>query len=150
LGRKLETLGEITRDYTKESLAVDLVCLAVMLLNCLTNSQYNILNFLKISILFKLTDWFEKIKKLEVYFIDNYYKEQYWSLVKVFLFNFVYAHILSVILLCMADANPNKNWLTSIGIKNAVWYEKYIWSYYWSTTTMLTIGFGDITPSCYQ
>lgn len=36
------------------------------------------------------------------------------------------------------------------GIEDATWNEKYIWSYYWSTTIMLTIGFGDIVPACYQ
>lgn len=33
---------------------------------------------------------------------------------------------------------------------NAPWYEQYIWSYYWGTTIMLTIGFGDIVPVCYK
>jgi len=32
----------------------------------------------------------------------------------------------------------------------SVWYEKYIWAYYWATTMMLTIGFGDIVPVTYK
>ena len=27
-----------------------------------------------------------------------------------------------------------------------LWYEQYSWAYYWGTTIMLTIGFGDISP----
>ena len=50
----------------------------------------------------------------------------------------------------MANVSPDQNWITQKGLENAGWYEKYVWSYYWSTTIMLTIGFGDITPSCYQ
>jgi hypothetical protein len=26
------------------------------------------------------------------------------------------------------------------------WFHAYIWAFYWSTTIMLTIGFGDLTP----
>jgi hypothetical protein len=50
----------------------------------------------------------------------------------------------------MANVSPNNNWIIQKGLESAEWYEKYIWSYYWSTTTMLTIGFGDITPNSYQ
>jgi hypothetical protein len=35
------------------------------------------------------------------------------------------------------------------GIDHVVWYEKYCWAYYWATTTILGIGFGDIVPSHY-
>lgn len=69
---------------------------------------------------------------------------------KVFLFNFLYAHLLSIVLLCIADVNEEKNWLINKGIQDTKWNEQYIWSYYWSTTIMLTIGFGDIVPACYQ
>jgi len=69
LGRKLDTLGEIAEDYAQESLAVDLVNFLVMILNSVTNSQFNLLNLCKVFMLFKLPHWFEKIKKLEVFFI---------------------------------------------------------------------------------
>ena len=74
LGKKLHTLREITQDYMKESLVVDLLSFVIMLLNSLTNSQVLLLNICKVFILFKLPHWFEKIKKLEVFFIQNYYK----------------------------------------------------------------------------
>jgi hypothetical protein len=64
----------------------------------------------------------QKMEKLEVYFIENYYYEQYWSLVKVLLFNFCFAHVLSIILLTMANINPDHNWMVTKGINNAHWY----------------------------
>ena len=51
----------------------------------------------------------------------------------------------------MGNINSNKiSWLTVKGIENADWFEKYTWAYYWGTTIMLTIGFGDITATTYQ
>ena len=50
------------------------------------------------------------MEKLEVYFIKSYYNEQYWSLIKVFLFNFCFAHILAILLNGMTRFNPKNNW----------------------------------------
>ncbi len=47
----------------------------------------------------------------------------------------------------MASLNSENNWLTKININASPWYEKYIWSYYWGTTIMLTVGFGDIAAT---
>lgn len=29
-------------------------------------------------------------------------------------------------------------------------FDQYIWAYYWAVTIMLTVGFGDLTPSSTQ
>lgn len=35
---------------------------------------------------------------------------------------------------------------TGISRDDVKWSTPYIWAFYWGTTIMLTIGFGDITP----
>jgi DMSO reductase anchor subunit len=50
----------------------------------------------------------------------------------------------------MAKIDDDNNWMSYKNIYLAPWYEKYTWSYYWSTTIMLTVGFGDITASTYK
>ena len=41
---------------------------------------------------------------------------------------------------------PEKCWLGNIGIQGAGWATKYIYSLYWAVSTIVTVGYGDITP----
>lgn len=50
----------------------------------------------------------------------------------------------------MTGLNENMNWMVVKGIYTAPWVERYIWSYYWGTNIMLTVGFGDVVASTYQ
>ena len=88
--------------------------------------------------------------KLENIFIDNFYKEQYWGLIKVFMLNFGFAHFLAVALVAMARIDPENNWITQKEWNTSPWYEIYVWAYYWGTTIMLTVGFGDLSATNFQ
>ena len=92
----------------------------------------------------------QKMEKIENVLLTNFYKEQYWALTKVFLVNFAFAHFLAVLLVAMAGLSKDKSWLHKIGAEYSPWFEKYAWAYYWGTTTMLTVGFGDLTPANYK
>ncbi|EDK31308.2 cyclic nucleotide-binding domain protein (macronuclear) [Tetrahymena thermophila SB210] len=46
--------------------------------------------------------------------------------------------------------NDNQtNWLVKLNISEGVYYQKYIYSIYWSITTMTTVGYGDISATNY-
>lgn len=61
----------------------------------------------------------------------------------VFITNFLFAHLLSVVLNGMTYLDPRNNWWVSHNIANTLWYTRYIYGYYWGTNIMLTVGFGD-------
>jgi hypothetical protein len=42
--------------------------------------------------------------------------------------------------------DQNKNWLKSINKEDAAPFTKYIYSVYFTGTTMFTVGYGDIIP----
>ncbi|EAS06963.2 cyclic nucleotide-binding domain protein (macronuclear) [Tetrahymena thermophila SB210] len=42
------------------------------------------------------------------------------------------------------------NWLEKLNISEEVYYQKYIYSIYWSITTMTTVGYGDISATNYE
>ena len=45
-----------------------------------------------------------------------------------------------------AKFDPDNNWTVAGGIRNFPLLDQYIYAFYFSSTTMLTIGYGDITP----
>jgi len=120
----------------------------VLLLSLFIDSTI-IVNF-RILIILKIPHCLDKMEQLEVYFIKNLYNEQYWSLIKILLFNFSFAHIISILLTGMSHFSPGNNWMTSKGIEHSPWIEKYSWSYYWANTIMLTVGFGDLVANSYK
>lgn len=59
--------------------------------------------------------------------------------------------MLAIILTAMGSIKANHtSWLTVKGIEDAPWFVRYVWAYYWGTTIMLTIGFGDIVATTYE
>ena len=69
---------------------------------------------------------------------------------KIFLANFMAAHIMAILLIMITWLNPTENWLLKVNALNSEWYEQYLWAYKWGATIMMTFGFGDIFPVNYQ
>lgn len=42
--------------------------------------------------------------------------------------------------------NESKNWVDAAGLSGVGALTQYIYAFYFASTTMLTIGYGDITP----
>lgn len=59
---------------------------------------------------------------------------------------FIQAHILAICLYLASKIEPENSWAKHIGVKDASFSKSYIYSIYFATTTMLTVGYGDIKP----
>ena len=57
---------------------------------------------------------------------------------------------MAVILIIVTWIDEKDNWLKKVNALESVWYEQYSWAYYWGTTIMLTVGFGDISAVNYK
>lgn len=65
----------------------------------------------------------------------------------MFVTNFFLFHFIAIALLLISRLQPDQNWMIAKKIQNSDWWEQYGWAFYWAATTMLTVGFGDITPA---
>jgi hypothetical protein len=96
------------------------------------------------------------LKILELRFVDSIKKFYLWNLLRIIIFNIIFAHIISIALLAASKINPETNWVIIKLINNGfvdegqTWFQVYIWSYYWACTIMMTVGFGDISPVDYR
>lgn len=95
----------------------------------------------------KSLQYSEKMLDWDKLMVSNFRREQYRDLLSILAINLFLAHVLAVALNAMALLSPEHNWLTEKGIGGSPWYERYIWGYYWGTTVMLTVGFGDLAAT---
>lgn len=85
-------------------------------------TDFSLIIYMRLFIIAKLGQGFQKVEKLEIYFIHNFYYEQYWSLIKVFIFNISLAHIIAICLVSMAGVDQDNNWMHYKDICIAPWF----------------------------
>ena len=145
-GKRLVKLKEIFIYYFKDYFFVDLLFILILCIG-LGRGIEEVIPYFRMLILFKVKEWRNRLETVENFFFHNFYKEQYWALIKVVLINFIFTHCVAILLIAMSSLSATNNWMVKFGIYHSPWHEKYMWAYYWGNTAMLTIGFGDITPA---
>lgn len=64
---------------------------------------------------------------------------------------FLLTHLFGVVIYGVSRFQPSQSYLTIIESKGHMsWIDRYIYSIYFSSTTMLTVGYGDLLPSNIQ
>lgn len=98
--------------------------------------------FLIIVLIFTLVD----LVKIETAYLKNEKSMLIWGLIKVCFSNIFIAHLMGGTMLAMSRIDLEKNWITRVGIQDEHWWTIYFYAFYWGSTIMLTIGFGDVLP----
>lgn len=138
-------MSEIATFYLRGSFVFDVANIAVIVMTLAEqNEDMKIQYFF---VYFRFPALLKNIELLEHLYITTFISEQYWKLFFVFVTNFTVAHFLSLALNSMPKLNHDRNWLVVSNRAHERWQTKYLWGYYWATTIMLTVGFGDLAAT---
>ena len=101
-------------------------------------------SFLRI---FKLFDLFHKMQK---YLHLNDKSNGYFKVIKLFTSIIFFDHLMACSWMYLAQNEifygSTNTWFQERNIADSYWQTKYLNSLYFTTTTMITVGYGDITP----
>lgn len=135
----------VLRNYAKKLLAIDLIGITPIFIYALIPSSilkiFLFLYFIKYKSITKI------FKRLELRLDLKSSLLNLIALLKLLITVLFIAHIFANFWLYLARSNPNDNWLSNSKVNSDKWYDQYLTAYYYITVTMVTVGYGDITPT---
>ena len=140
----------ILKNYLEKSLFSDIIAIITVLLSIIF-SKYDYsykFSFIKLIFLIKLYECAEiKDKFIEAFRIEQKY-ENLMNLLALVINCVIISHFFACAWYYVGtiERNSEKNWLLSSDIVNESRLYKYVYCYYWTTVTILTVGYGDISP----
>ena len=107
-------------------------------------------SFIFFLFLFKVFRLYEIIEKLEEIAVEvSTHFEEVYSMIVLVVKGLMILHLLACTWSLMAEtgqANNELTWLDNKTIDSSDWSMRYIYSFYFVTTTLVSVGYGDITP----
>ncbi|EGR34558.1 hypothetical protein IMG5_007500 [Ichthyophthirius multifiliis] len=140
---------KVILNYIKNCLNGDLIAFSPFLFDIWFNNQFNLfIGISKMLFFIKLNNVSRIFKRIEESFNLSPLKNNIISILKILFFIIFVAHIFSCgwILIGVYTHHPTQNWMYNKKIHNQIWNLQYINAYYFTIITMITVGYGDITP----
>ncbi|KAL4477342.1 hypothetical protein ABPG72_002336 [Tetrahymena utriculariae] len=130
--------------YNSGGLAIDIITVSSILINQFTQNSFVYLFFL-----LRLYQIQNSLSKVDTKFSLSQRVPHSFQIIKLIFLVLMLAHMNGCIFNYVAK-NLDESWLTKNNLRNSDWYVRYINSVYFSFITMVTVGYGDITPISLQ
>ena len=141
-GVLVESRLKIFKNYLKTKFLFDFVSLVPIYFF----NRFDFKNFFFLTRVFIQKEFIQSIK---LHFITQKKNKLLYEIFCKFIFSLFIIHIFACLWYWAGSTGYSKlrsSWLREKKIENEDIYIKLLFSYYWSATTILTVGYGDISP----
>ncbi|KAL4510498.1 hypothetical protein ABPG72_004652 [Tetrahymena utriculariae] len=153
-GKEIKSRKIIAQNYLKNQFildAISLTCISVfffMQYNPKYEEHANILNACSVIFFVRYKQFGRVLKKIEMIYHFSPRISQILRLINLFLTNIYIIHVLACVWIIIANVQYDKSqtWLHINDILNENWYIQYLNAFYFNTVTMVTVGYGDVSP----
>ncbi|KAL4463876.1 hypothetical protein ABPG74_005813 [Tetrahymena malaccensis] len=152
-GKEIKDHYKIAKSYLRNGFSIDIITLICLITYFIVSQKRNlqhvevISNILLVTFYLRLQQFSRVLKKIEIQYHFSPQISQALRLIKLLLMNIYIIHVLSCLWIQIAYWQKNTNsWLTKFELINSPWYIQFLNSFYFNTVTMVTVGYGDISP----